>query len=91
LLRAAQTMTDLAIVGQLKALPTTTSGELRKPRMLMRPKHSLDRLLTLRASGVHDLMGSITAQPVEEMRGERRDIRSCFSSRYCLNSFIFKR
>ena len=65
LLRAAQTMTDLAIVSQLKALPTTTSGELRKPRMLMRPKHSLDRLLTLRASGVHDLMGSITARPAD--------------------------
>jgi hypothetical protein len=38
-------------------LPTTTSGEPRKLRMLMRPKHSLDRLLTLKASGVHDLMG----------------------------------
>jgi hypothetical protein len=35
--------------------------------MLMRPKHSLDRLLTLKASGVHDLMGSFTAHPVEEM------------------------
>src|SRR3984885_16068938 len=54
-------MTDLAIVGQVKALPTTTSGELRKPRMLMRPKHSLDRLLTLKASAARDLMGSITA------------------------------
>ena len=29
--------------------------------MLMRPKHSLDRLLTRKASGVHDPMGSITA------------------------------
>jgi hypothetical protein len=29
--------------------------------MLMPPKHSLDRLLTLKASGVRDLMGSITA------------------------------
>jgi hypothetical protein len=43
--------------------------------MLMRPKHSLDRLLTLKASDVHDLMGSITAQPAEEMRGERWDAR----------------
>jgi hypothetical protein len=34
--------------------------------MLMRPKHPLDRLLTLRASGVHHLMGSFTAQPAEE-------------------------
>jgi hypothetical protein len=38
--------------------------------MLMRPKHPLDRLLTLKASGVHDLMGSITAHPAEEMHGE---------------------
>jgi hypothetical protein len=30
LLRAAETMTDRAIAGQLKPLPTTTSGELRK-------------------------------------------------------------
>jgi len=58
LLRAAQTMTDRAIAGQLKAL----AAELRKPRMLMRPKHSLDRLQTLMASGGHDLMGSITAE-----------------------------
>jgi hypothetical protein len=35
--------------------------------MLMRPKHSFDRLLTLKASGVRDLMGSFTAHPVEEM------------------------
>jgi hypothetical protein len=35
--------------------------------MLMRPKHSLGRLLTLKASDVHDLMGSFTAHPAEEM------------------------
>ena len=29
--------------------------------MLIPPKHSLDRLLTLKASGVRDLIGSITA------------------------------
>jgi hypothetical protein len=40
---------------------------------LMPPKHSLDRLLTLKASGVRDLMDSIAAQPAEEMRGERWD------------------
>jgi hypothetical protein len=39
----------------------TASGELRELGMLMRPRHSLDRLLTLKASGVHDLMGSFTA------------------------------
>ena len=49
--------------------------------MLMRPKHSLDRLLTPKASSVHDLMGSITAQPAEEMRGERWDARRAAQSR----------
>jgi hypothetical protein len=29
----------------------------------MQPKHSLDRLLTPKTSGVHDLMSSFTAQP----------------------------
>jgi hypothetical protein len=81
LLRAAQTMTDQAIAGQLKALLTTTSGELRRPRMLMRPKRSLDRLLTLKASGANDLLGNITAQPAEEMSGERWDARCAARSR----------
>ena len=35
LLRAAQTMTDRAMRVSLRPLPTTTSGELRKLRMLM--------------------------------------------------------
>jgi hypothetical protein len=35
--------------------------------MLMRPKHSLDRLLTLKASGVHDLRSGFAAQPAGEM------------------------
>src|SRR6266436_312947 len=65
LLRAAQTMTDERLRVSLRPLPTTTSAELRKLRMLMRPTHSLDRLLTLKARGVHDLMGSFTAQPAE--------------------------
>jgi hypothetical protein len=30
----------------------------KKNLSLMRPKHSLDRLLTLKASGVHDLMAA---------------------------------
>ena len=81
LLRAAQTMTDRAIAVSLRPLPMTTSGEPRKPRMLMRPKHPLDRLLTLKASGVHDLMGSFTAQPAEEVRGERWDARRAARSR----------
>jgi hypothetical protein len=47
----------------------------------MRPKHSLDRQLTLKANGVHDLAGSITAKPAEEMRGERWDPRRAAQSR----------
>ena len=47
----------------------------------MRPKHLLDRLLTLKASGVRDLMGSFTAQPAQEMRGERWDARRAARSR----------
>jgi hypothetical protein len=35
--------------------------------MLMQPKHPLDRLLTLKAIGVHPLMSRFTAQPAEEM------------------------
>jgi hypothetical protein len=38
-------------------------------------------MLTLKANGVHDLMGSITAQPAEEMRGERWDARLAAQSR----------
>ena len=46
LLRAARTMTDSAIADQLKApLPTTTRGEERKLRIMMRLRHSLDRQL----------------------------------------------
>jgi hypothetical protein len=39
--------------------------------MLMRPKHSLDRLLILNAGGGHDLMGSFAAQHVAFMRTGR--------------------
>lgn len=38
LLRAAQAMTTERLRVSLRALPTTTSGELRTPCMLMRPK-----------------------------------------------------
>jgi hypothetical protein len=37
---------------------------------LMRPKHSLDRQLTLKASGGHNLMGSFAARRAEEMRSD---------------------
>ncbi len=59
----------------------------------MRPKHSLDRLLTLKASDVHDLMVGITAESAKEMRGERWDalargpVTSFLSLRYRLQSF----
>ena len=61
LLCVAQTITDLAIAGQLKALADSYQRRAGKPRMLIPPKHSLDRLLTMKASGVRDLIGSITA------------------------------
>jgi hypothetical protein len=38
--------------------------------MLMRPKHPLDRLLTLKAIGVHHPIASFTAQPAAEMPGD---------------------
>jgi hypothetical protein len=76
-LKTAQTLLRVS----LRPLPTTTRGELRKLRMLMRPKHPLDRLLTLKASGVHQLMGSFTAQPAEEMRSERWDAGRAAQSR----------
>jgi hypothetical protein len=68
LLRAVQTMTDPAIAG-LRPLPTITSSEPRMLRMLMRPKHSLDRLPTPKTSG-HDLMGNSIAHPSEDMPGD---------------------
>jgi hypothetical protein len=73
-------------------LPTTTSGELKKLRMLMRPKHPLDRLLALNASGVRDLMGSFTADPAEEMPSDvgmpgARPVTSFLFLRYRLQSF----
>ena len=68
----------------------TTSGELRKLRMLMRPKHPLDRLLALNTSGV--LMGSFTAHPAEGMPSDvgipaRGAVTSFLLLRYHLQSF----
>ena len=58
----------------------------------MRPKRWLDPLLTLKASGGHELMGRVAAQPAEGMRGERCDARRAVQSRalflrYRLHSF----
>jgi hypothetical protein len=47
LLRAAQTMTDSAIAGQLKALADDYQRRAEKASHVDAPKHSLDRLLTL--------------------------------------------
>jgi hypothetical protein len=76
----------------LRPLPTTTSGELTKLRKLMRPKHSLVWLLTAKTSGVHDLMGSFTAHPAEEMPSDvgvpgARPVTSFLFLRYRLQSF----
>ena len=62
LLRTAKTMTDQAIAAQLRLLPTTTSGEPRRLRLTMQPKHWLDPLLALNASSIHELMGSFSQQ-----------------------------
>ena len=50
LLRAAQTMTDRAVAGQLKALADDYQRRAEKLHMLIRRKHSLDRPLALNAS-----------------------------------------
>jgi hypothetical protein len=60
--------------------------------MLMRPKHSLDRLLTLRASDVHDLMGSVPADLRERMTSDvwmlgTRPVTSFLFLRYHVQSF----
>ena len=60
LLRTAKTMTDQAIAGQLKALAdATTSGELRRLRAMMQPRHWLDQLPAWNQSGLRELMGRL--------------------------------
>jgi hypothetical protein len=68
LLRAAQTMADRAIADQLRALAEDNQHRAEKACMLIRPKCSLDRRLMLETTSGHDLMDSITAQPVVEPR-----------------------
>jgi len=59
--------------------------------MLMRPKKSLDRLLTLKASGGHDLVGSITGLrkkcAVNVGMPARGPVTSFLSLRYRLQGF----
>jgi hypothetical protein len=61
ILRAAQTMTDEHVATQLKALAENYERRAENTGMLMRPKHWLARLLTLKASAAHDLVGNFTA------------------------------
>jgi hypothetical protein len=58
----------------------TTSGELKKLRMLMQPKHSLDRLLAMNTSGVHDLMGSLAAHDAERIWARLFDLSQGLSA-----------
>jgi hypothetical protein len=51
LFRAAQTMTDRAIAGQLKALADDYERRAEKASHVDAAKHSLDRMLTPKASG----------------------------------------
>jgi hypothetical protein len=60
--------------------------------MSMRPKHLLDRLLTLGASGQHDLMGSVTVELREKMTSDvgmlgARSVTSFLFLRYHVQSF----
>jgi hypothetical protein len=48
--------------------------------MLMQPKHSLDRLLAMNASGVHDLMGSLTAHHAERIWARLFDLSQSLSA-----------
>lgn len=67
LLRPAQTMSDRAIAGHLKAHADDYQ------RLVEKGPHVDAAKATPKASGVHDLMDSITVQPAEEMCGERWD------------------
>ena len=58
----------------------TTSGELKKRRMLMQQKHSLDRLLAMNTSGVHDLMGNLTAHHAERIWARLFDLSQSLSA-----------
>ena len=91
LLRAAQTMIDRAIAGQLEAV-AEDCGKPSKLRMLMRPKHSLVQPPTPKAIG-HDLLGSNRAQSCGRYAWgtlgcpARDPVTSFLSLRYRLQSF----
>jgi len=54
LLRAAQTMTDSAVAGRLKAHADDYEPQAEKASHVDAVRHSLDRLIALNTSGVHD-------------------------------------
>ena len=62
-------MTDRAIAAQLKALADDSERRAEKPSHVDAAIASLNRPLT-KASSVHDLTGSFTVQPAEEMPGD---------------------
>ena len=66
-------MTDRAIAGQLKALADDYQRRAEKASHVDAAKALARSAADAEASGGRDLMGSITAQPAEEMRGERWD------------------
>ena len=65
LLRTAQTMTDSAIAGQLKALADDYQRRAEKASHVDAAKASARSASGAERSGVPDLMGSFTARPAE--------------------------
>jgi hypothetical protein len=67
LLRAAQTMTDRVIAGQLKALADDYQRRAEKASHVDAAKASARSAASAEPSGAHDLMGSFTAHPAQEI------------------------
>ena len=67
LLRAAQTMADRAIAGQLKALAKDYQRRADKASYVDAAKAFARSAANAEASDRHDLMGSFAARPAEEM------------------------
>jgi hypothetical protein len=67
LLRAAQTMADRAIAGQLKALAEDYQRRAEKASYVDAAKALARSAANAEASDRHDLMGSFAARPAEEM------------------------
>jgi hypothetical protein len=75
LLRAAQTMTDRAIAGQLKALADDFQGRAEKASHADAAKALARSAADAEREWQHDQVGCITAEPLKELRGERWDAR----------------